>query len=316
MTTETWKKGLYSGFHTTWILGKVIFPITLIVTILKYTPVISWISWLFSPLMRFIGLPGEAAIVLALGNILNLYAAIAAILTMSLTVKQVFILSVMLSFSHNLLVETAVAKRIGVSAWAMIGIRLGLAFLSAILIQWFWPGGQEIAKYGLVPSQDIAPSGWGEILIKGLETSVFGIIQLAAIVIPLMLGIQVLKDIQFIDIMATKLQPLTKMLGVHQTGSITLLAGLLFGLAYGAGVIIQSAKESNFTKKDLYLLSIFLVACHAVIEDTLLFVPLGINVLPLLLLRLGVALIITLITAKVWTRLTLVRQLNKGGHVT
>ena len=86
------KKGLLAGLKTTWTLGKVIFPVTLIVTILQYTPVLPWIIDLITPFMRLLGLPGDAAIPLVLGNFLNLYAGIAGILTLDLTVKEVFIL--------------------------------------------------------------------------------------------------------------------------------------------------------------------------------------------------------------------------------
>lgn len=300
MNGKTWIKGLQSGLEITWKLSKVIFPITLVVTLLQYTPVIGWLVRLFSPLLQWFGLPGDAAIVLALGNLLNLYAAIGAILTMDLSVKQVFILAVMLSFSHNLLVETAIATKIGVKAWVMASTRLGLAFGSAFIIQLVWLGGQETARYGIIPEKQAELHGWSEIIRHGLETAMYGVIQTAIIVIPLMLGIQLLKDLKALPYIAKGITPFTRILGVSDKTGVTLMAGLIFGIAYGAGVIIQAAKEDHLSKKDLYLVSIFLVACHAVIEDTLLFIPLGINVLPLLLIRLILAVLITAITAKIW----------------
>jgi hypothetical protein len=44
---------------------------------------------------------GEAAIPLVLANLLNLYAGIGAILSLELTIKEVFILAIMMSFSHH-----------------------------------------------------------------------------------------------------------------------------------------------------------------------------------------------------------------------
>ncbi|TCS81810.1 nucleoside recognition domain-containing protein [Tepidibacillus fermentans] len=304
ITKETWKKGILSGVKTTWVLGKVIFPITFIVTILNFTPVIHWVVRIFYPLMKWIGLPGEAAIPLALGYLLNLYAAIGAILSLHLTVKHVFILAVMLSFAHNLLVETAVAKKIGVHAIVPIGIRVGLSFIAAFLINLFWHGGGEAAQYGLVASTTQNPETWTGIVLFAIEKSALGIWQIVIIVFPLMLAIQVLKDFHAIETISKWLEPLTRILGLSSgKTSVPLLAGLIFGLAYGAGVIIESAKEENLSKRDLYLLSIFLVASHAVIEDTLIFVPLGINVLYLLLIRVSVAFLITILTAKVWQRI-------------
>lgn len=303
ITKRTWQLGVKSGWNTTLILGKVIFPVTFVVTILKYTPVIDWIINIFTPFMKWLGLPGEAAIPLALGMILNLYAAIAAIITLDLTVKSVFILAVMLSFAHNLIVETAVTKKIGIKATVVVGIRIGLAVISAFLINILWTGGDAKAEYGLVAADVEHAELWYEIVLLAFKTAALGILQIALIIFPLMVGIQILKDLKIIDYLSRRLEPATKKLGLSSgKASVPLLAGLIFGLAYGAGIIIDSAKEEELSQKDLYLLSIFLIACHAVVEDTLLFVPLGINVLPLLLIRLFVAIVITIITARVWKR--------------
>ncbi|WP_096436967.1 nucleoside recognition domain-containing protein [Alteribacter populi] len=300
----TLKKGLKVGLMTTWTLGKIIFPITLIVTILSHTPVMDWLVRLLAPLMSVIGLSGEAAIPLVLGNVLNLYAAIGAILTMELTVKEVFILAVMLSFSHNLFVESAVAKQVGLKVWVVLLVRIGLALASAWVIHLVWQGGGETATYGLVsgPSQEEI-TGMGPILLQGMESAVLGIVQLAAIVIPIMIFVQVMKDLKWLDVFSKWMRPFTKVLGVNENTSTTLASGLAFGLAYGAGVMIQAVKEDGVKKKDLYLVFIFLVACHAVVEDTLIFAPLGIPLWPLLLIRLVTAILLTVTVAFIWNRI-------------
>lgn len=300
---DTLKKGLMVGINTTWTLGKVIFPVTVLVTILQHTPLLNWIIEFIAPFMKWIGLSGDAAIPLVLGNLLNLYASIGAILTLELTVKEVFILAVMLSFSHNLLVESSVAAKVGVSLAMTVAVRIGLAIVSAFLINVFWQGGSEIAQYGLVPPASESLTSWGAILLSGVEKALLGVFQLAAIVIPLMVGIQILKDLKWLDTFSRWMAPVTRLLGMKENTSMTLAAGLLFGLALGAGVMIQAVKEDNVSKKDLTLAFIFLVSCHAVVEDTLLFVPLGIPVLPLLLIRLVTAIVLTMIVSLIWSRI-------------
>ena len=56
--SQIMQRGLKQGLQTTWTLGKVIFPITLIVTILQFTPVLPWFIQLLEPVMHWIGLPG------------------------------------------------------------------------------------------------------------------------------------------------------------------------------------------------------------------------------------------------------------------
>ncbi|MCF6095444.1 nucleoside recognition protein [Thermovorax subterraneus] len=132
ITLDTLKRGLKSGIDVTLQLAKVMIPIYFIVTLLKHTPVLGTIARLFAPFMRFFGLPGEAALVLVLGNLVNLYAAIGAIVSLSLSLKEIAILAIMLSFCHSLPVETALAKKIGLSAISVIAVRMALAVLSGL----------------------------------------------------------------------------------------------------------------------------------------------------------------------------------------
>lgn len=300
---DTLTKGLRAGWETSWLLGKIIFPTTLLVTILSYTPVLDWIIAWCTPWMKWLGLPGEAAIPLVLNNLLNPYAGIGAILTLELTVKEVFILAVMMSFSHNLIIETLVAKKIGIRVSVAIGVRLVLAILAAILIHWLWPGGGELAKYGLVPAHtEEEMTGWLAILSMGLQKAVLGSLQIALIVIPLMVLIQWLKDVKFLELFTTWMRPVTRLLGLAPNTATILSSGLLVGLAFGAGLIFQAVKEEEISIRDLNLLFIFLVVCHAVIEDTLIFLPLGIPVWYLLIIRLLAAVLITMLISLLWNR--------------
>ncbi|WP_040978876.1 nucleoside recognition domain-containing protein [Oceanobacillus jeddahense] len=295
-------RGFIQGAKTTYSLGKVIFPITLIITILQFTPVFPWFMNIISPLMGLFGLPGEAAVPLVLGNGLNLYAGIAAIISFDFTVKEVFIMAVMLSFSHNLFIESAVATRVGVKWWVIVGIRVGLAVLSGLLINLLWNGGAELAQYGFISNEEVVLNNWWEIALHGAQAAVIAIVQLACIVIPLMIIMQIMRELGWMTAMSEKLAPFMKILGMDKRASMTMVAGLTIGLAYGAGLMMQAVKEDNVPKKDMYLALIFLVSCHAVVEDTLVFIPLGIPVWPLLIIRLSVAIILTMTIAYFWKK--------------
>ena len=131
---DTLKRGFLSGVNITWKLAKIMVPIYFVVTILKYTPIINWISKAFAPLMKLFGLPGKAAIVLVIGNCVNLYAAIGAMASLDLTLKEIYILAIMLSFCHSLIVETTIAKKIGLSAINVILVRVSLAVVSGMAL--------------------------------------------------------------------------------------------------------------------------------------------------------------------------------------
>ncbi|WP_188454111.1 nucleoside recognition domain-containing protein [Virgibacillus oceani] len=301
--TGIFYRGLRQGIQTTWTLGKVIFPITLIVTILQYTPILPWIIEKLTPVMGLLGLSGEAAVPLVLGNALNLYAGIAAIVSFDFSVKEVFIMAVMLSFSHNLFIESTVAGKVGVSGWLISGIRIALALVAAVVINLIWSGGSEPAQYGFISSTEVTLSAWDEILLHGIQTAIVAVAQLALIVIPLMIIMQFLREKGFLSKLSNSLAPFTKILGMEKNTSMTLVAGLTIGLAYGAGLMIQAVKEDGVSKRDMYLALIFLVSCHAVVEDTVIFIPLGIPVWPLLVIRLITAILVTMVVAVIWKRI-------------
>lgn len=308
MRKISWGKGIKAGFHTTWLLGKIIFPVTFIITVLGYTPVLQKIIDIIAPVMKLLGLPGEAAVPLVLGNVLNLYAGIGAILSLDLTIKEVFIIAVMLSFSHNLFIESGVAMKVGVKLWVVLVVRLGLAFLSAIIINLVWSGGAEKAQYGFTQLESVQANGFSEIVLVAMEKAAFGVVQLAILVIPLMVAIQIMKDLNWMELISQKMGPVTRFLGMSENTSFTLLSGLTFGLAMGAGVMIQAVREDGVSRKDATLAIIFLVSCHAVVEDTLIFIPLGIPVLPLLLIRLTVAILLTLTVSVLWKRAEMAKR--------
>ena len=129
----------------------------------------------------------------------------------------------------------------------------------------------------------------------GSFNSIIGIIK---IIMPIMITLQVLKDYKILDKITEPFSFLSKMFKTSQNSVLPLLVGIIFGLSYGAGVIIQTAKEGNLTKRDLFLITLFLIACHAVFEDTLLLVAVGANGILLFVARLLAAFVLTYVVSK------------------
>jgi spore maturation protein SpmB len=134
ITKDTWKKGLVDGLKTALTLLKVILPVFAVIKVFEHTPVIGWISRIFDPLMRFVGLPGEAALAVVTGMLFNFYAALGIILALGLSAWQITIMAVMLSCCHELVLESAIIKRTGISAWPILSIRLFTAFAAGAVM--------------------------------------------------------------------------------------------------------------------------------------------------------------------------------------
>ena len=137
ITAKTWKNGFANGLTTSFLLLKVVIPVFALIKILEHTPVIGWISQFCDPLMRFVGLPGEAALAVVTGMFLNFYAAIGIIIALGLTAWQITIIAVILSCCHELVIETAIIKKTGIHAWPILGIRLATAIGAGVVLNLF-----------------------------------------------------------------------------------------------------------------------------------------------------------------------------------
>lgn len=116
------------------LLAKIIVPVYIFITILEKTGILQILSNFLAPVMSIFGLPGEASLVLVFGNMVNIFAAIGALANLSLTGKEITIIAVMLSFSHSLFTETAVAKKTGVNVGIILFVRFSLAIISGIIL--------------------------------------------------------------------------------------------------------------------------------------------------------------------------------------
>ncbi|MCG8483425.1 MAG: nucleoside recognition protein [Clostridia bacterium] len=134
MLFQSIKTGFRKGLETLWFLSKIIIPVYVIVTILKYTPVMAAAGKLFNPLMGWFNLPGEAAIPFITGLFLDEYGAIAAMKTISLSSQHITTLAVMILFCHIILIETALMKKLGLNIGFFVALRFALAIIFGIII--------------------------------------------------------------------------------------------------------------------------------------------------------------------------------------
>ncbi len=115
--------GLKAGVATFWQLARFMIPAYALALILERLGAIDALARAASPLMSLLGLPGEAALPLVIGYVLNIYAAVGAMQALSLSVTQVTVLAISILIGHNLIVEGAVLYRAGMNGFAFGALR-------------------------------------------------------------------------------------------------------------------------------------------------------------------------------------------------
>jgi len=128
--------------------------------------------------------------------------------------------------------------------------------------------------------------------LGGLMLKVF------VIVVPLITLLEWAQKQRWFTHMVNSVQPLSRPLGFRQNSLFPLLTGLVFGISYGAGVLIPQARSGELGSRQIFLVASFLAICHAMVEDTLLFVAVGASPWILPCSRFAVALILVAVLAR------------------
>jgi len=121
--------GVRSGLRTFWELARVMVPAYGATLLLDHLGVIELLARAARPLMTLLGLPGDAAVPLVVGYVLNIYAAVGSMQALDLSAGQITILAIAILVGHNLLVEGAVLHKAGMNGIAFGALRVvaGLA---------------------------------------------------------------------------------------------------------------------------------------------------------------------------------------------
>jgi len=125
-------------------------------------------------------------------------------------------------------------------------------------------------------------------------------IKMFLIVIPLMIGLELLKGYGILEKMTRVFIPFLEKLKLSQAASVPFFVGQFLGLSYGAGVLIKASREKELTPRELWLVCLFLSLCHSLFEDTLLFVAVGANFFVLVGFRLMLATLVTFFVSRVY----------------
>jgi len=279
------RRGAASGIFTSWTLLKVMIPTMVIVQLFKVTGLLSSIAAMGAPLMGHFGLPGESSLVLITGGLVNIYAAIAVAVNIPLTAKGMTILAIMVLIAHNLIVETAVQSQSGTPAWITLPVRVTAAAFAGLLFSWIIPGGGQVIDQVLTPAGAVS---WNRVLLA----NGFSLAKIIMIILSLMVVMDLSREFGLMDRITAVLSMPMKFLGMDRKTSLVTAVGLLLGLAYGAGLIIDETRRSNIDRAEILATNIFLGTNHALIEDTLIFVAVGASLGWILLGRLVIGYIV------------------------
>ena len=108
---DSLKSSIVSGL----LILKYVVPFYLVADGLQYFDLLRHLGFFFAPFTSLLDLPPEAAVALAGGVLINIYAGIAFAAPLGLSPYQWTILAVFLGVCHSMIVESAIMAKLGIS---------------------------------------------------------------------------------------------------------------------------------------------------------------------------------------------------------
>jgi hypothetical protein len=265
--------GILKSQKTIWWLLKIILPISLLVSFLQYWGVIAYFAVFLKPFFSIIGLPGESAAVFISSMFLPLYGPIAIISTLSLTIREITILAIMCLISHNLFVETAIQKKTGSSFWIMFSLRLVASFTAAFIFNLILP---EHLGASHAVQKTLEFGNIYDMLLNWVKNAGYLSLKIALIIAGLMTLQSILKEFNLLTIISKIFAPFMRIMGLTDESSFLWFVAQTLGLTYGSAVMIEEVENKEITKESANLLNYHIAINHSLLEDTLLFVAIGV----------------------------------------
>jgi hypothetical protein len=268
---------------------KILVPISLLTSLLAWSGWINRLDFILEPIMGVIGLPPLAALPLIAGLLTGPYGAIAAMAPLPLTVNQMTLLAIFLLISHSLIQEGVIQSKSGLSFLKATLFRLIASITTVMVVSRLM--GHDTAMSALKDAPVIIQAPFFSMLKTWTAATLILSGKILVIIVTLMITLEIMKNYNLAERIVRVMSPALKVLGLgKQTGFLWLTAAI-FGLTYGAAVIVAEAKEGNLSKDELERLHLSIGINHSMIEDPALFLSLGLGLFWLCVPRIAAAII-------------------------
>ena len=259
-----------AGKTALWLI-KITVTVSLLILFLRYTGILYWISDALSPVFKVVGLPGEAALAFITGFFVNVYSAIAVMVTLDMDIRAITILSAMVLCAHNMITETAVQKKTGSSTLRILLTRSLSAFVLGVVLNLLMPGQVIRIDTSMAVVQETL---WSMLKAWGIST-LYLIVKMTILIFALSILQRLLSEFGVIHWISRFLKPVMLFFGLPAKTAFLWIVANTLGLAYGAAIMVEETERGTISRNDVDLLNHHIGISHSNLEDLLLLVSVG-----------------------------------------
>ncbi|WP_321495785.1 iron transporter [uncultured Desulfobacter sp.] len=269
------KAGLKKGWAGLIWLVKILVPISFATALMVHYQLLHHLDFFLQPMMSIIHLPASAAIVLVIGVFTGIYGTVAALSVMHFSMAHMILIAVFTLISHNLIQESMVQAQSGLRFSIAVAFRLAMSFIVTMICGWIM--GVEPGSTGPVglPVLHGAKDPLSVMLMAWATGTGRLCLKIFCIIMTLMVVMELARVFRIIEAVTRMAAPVLRLLGLDRSCALLWMTAAVFGLAYGAAVIVEETKNNTHDPETLTRLHLSIGINHAMIEDPSLFLPLG-----------------------------------------
>jgi hypothetical protein len=281
-----------------WELVRVIVPVTIVTEVMFRTGLFEAASPALAPVMGLFGLPPELGLAWLTGMLVGVWAAIPMIFALvpaaSMSVADITVFSALLLFAHGLPIEQKIIQKAGPGFTVTALIRVAGGILYAMMLHhllattgWL----SETLDPAWMPMA--ASADWVGFLTGLMEALIFMLVILTV----LAWGLEILKLSGLMAMLMKILAPSLRLAGIESKAGQFTTVGLLLGISYGGGLLIREARSGEISPRQVLISCVFMGFAHSVVEDTLIVMTVGADVIGVLVGRIIFAVAATALIA-------------------
>jgi spore maturation protein SpmB len=269
-------KTLKPALATTRFLLTVMLPVSFVVLVLDSSGVLYHIAHAMHPLMRFLGLRGEASLAFISAVFLNIYSALAVIGTLHLSPRELVILATMCFIAHNFFVECLVMRKTGSFLPKMLFLRLFCAVAAAWLMHIILPASLDAVETTAIPVRAAAFEGFLAMLLAWLVDNGLLILRVVLIIFGVTFVHKALDEFGLMMTLGRLTAPVMKLLGLPPNVGYVWIAANVADVAYSAALLMEAVKAGTLSQSEADLFNHHAAISHSQLGDTLLFTGIGV----------------------------------------
>jgi Fe2+ transport system protein B len=274
------KNGVCAGTYKGWLgflwMLKILIPVSFLTTLLEWSGWLKHLEFAIQPVMGLLSLPAMAALPLIIGMLTSVYGGMAAMIVLPFSKEQMTLMAIFLLIAHNLIQEGIIQGKSGLHPVKATIFRLIAAFITVFAVAQFMETGPIATTLSPGSTVEVyrsfitAVSDWAFAMLY-LSFKIFFIIMV------IMVLLETLKALGWINQLVRILMPFLRALGLSPRVGMLWMTAVVFGLAYGAAVIVEEAKRGDLSSQELEELQLSIGINHSMVEDPALFLSLGLS---------------------------------------